>query len=174
MQNFVKSTYSLLFRLVKGQWICDHGKFTFKGNFQHFTVSRFTSVQCCEFLFTPNSRNFSKFKLNHDKFFTQNHVHVNFTEKFWSLAIFFHTVVQCRMILVKFLGVCGKNDSLKKNILYNKSYIFSNSNVEFNLGSLVEESQNVHNTQRAQRALFFFSRLCSVISLIVEVSTNVL
>ena len=33
-----------------------------------------------------------------------------------------------------------------------KRYIFSNSNDEFNLGSLVEESQNVHNTQRA---LFF-------------------
>ena len=41
-------------------------------------------------------------------------------------------------------------------ISWNQLYIiFSNWNVEFNLGSLVEESQNVHNTQRAQRALFF-------------------
>ena len=45
----------------------------------------------------------------------------------------------------------------KKYSLQKKRYIFSTPNDEFNLGSLPEESQNVHNTQRAQRALFFFS-----------------
>ena len=36
-----------------------------------------------------------------------------------------------------------------------KRYVFSKSNDEFNLGSLVEESQNVQNTQRAET--FFLS-----------------
>ena len=43
---------------MKGQWISNHGKFTLKMNFQHFTDSRFTPVLCRDFLLTLNSSNF--------------------------------------------------------------------------------------------------------------------
>ena len=59
-----------------GRWIHDHGKIKIESNFQHFTESCCASIQCHEFLLSPNFCNFINFTWNHlrwDKFFAQNH-----------------------------------------------------------------------------------------------------